>query len=184
LMDYVNVPTTVFTPLEYGACGYSQERAEKVFGKDNIECYVSRFGVLEGAPTNVTEVPCVPKSGHFIGKHLWSRLHARAKGKPWDEMEGAERQYDREQFDLKHVRQPCLAKLVVDKRHSERVIGFHYLGPNAGEITQGFALAVKLGATKAQFAALVGIHPTAVEEFTMLEITLGSGEDFMKKGGC
>lgn len=35
--DYVNVPTTVFTPLEYGACGYSEENAIQKFGEENIE---------------------------------------------------------------------------------------------------------------------------------------------------
>jgi len=37
------------------------------------------------------------------------------------------------------------------------------LGPNAGEVTQGFALAIKMGATKADFDALIGIHPTSAE---------------------
>ena len=43
------------------------------------------------------------------------------------------------------------------------VVGFHILSPNAGEITQGFALAIKLGATKEDFDNVVGIHPTCAE---------------------
>jgi pyruvate/2-oxoglutarate dehydrogenase complex dihydrolipoamide dehydrogenase (E3) component len=35
--DYVNVPTTVFTPLEYGACGLSEEKAMELYGQDNLE---------------------------------------------------------------------------------------------------------------------------------------------------
>lgn len=35
--DYVNVPTTVFTPLEYGSCGLSEERATELYGEDHIE---------------------------------------------------------------------------------------------------------------------------------------------------
>lgn len=35
--DYINVPTTVFTPLEYGACGLSEERATELYGQDNLE---------------------------------------------------------------------------------------------------------------------------------------------------
>ena len=58
-------------------------------------------------------------------------------------------------------------KLVVD-RASQRVVGAHMLGPDAGEIIQGVAIAVKLGATKAQFDATVGIHPTAAEEFVTM----------------
>ncbi len=44
-----------------------------------------------------------------------------------------------------------------------RVGGLHVLGPNAGEITQGFALGIKMRATKADFDAVVGIHPTCAE---------------------
>jgi glutathione reductase (NADPH) len=58
-------------------------------------------------------------------------------------------------------------KLVVD-RASQRVVGAHMIGPDAGEIIQGIAIAVKLGATKAQFDATVGIHPTVAEEFVTL----------------
>jgi len=43
------------------------------------------------------------------------------------------------------------------------VVGFHVLGPNAGEITQGFALGVRLGAKKSDFDDLIGIHPTTAE---------------------
>ena len=56
-----------------------------------------------------------------------------------------------------------LIKLVVD-RESQRVLGVHMVGPEAGEIVQGFAVAVKMGATKQQFDATIGIHPTAAEE--------------------
>jgi glutathione reductase (NADPH) len=58
-------------------------------------------------------------------------------------------------------------KLVVD-RASDRVLGAHMIGPEAGEIIQGIAVAVKLGATKAQFDATIGIHPTVAEEFVTM----------------
>ena len=58
-------------------------------------------------------------------------------------------------------------KLVVDAT-SQKVLGAHMIGPEAGEIIQGIAIAVKLGATKAQFDATLGIHPTAAEEFVTL----------------
>jgi glutathione reductase (NADPH) len=48
------------------------------------------------------------------------------------------------------------------------VVGAHMIGADAGEIIQGVAIAVKLGATKAQFDATLGIHPTAAEEFVTL----------------
>ena len=60
-----------------------------------------------------------------------------------------------------------LMKLVVDAA-SDRVVGLHMVGADAGETVQGFAVAMKAGATKAQFDATVGIHPTASEEFVTL----------------
>ena len=58
-------------------------------------------------------------------------------------------------------------KLVVD-RASQRVVGAHMIGLDAGEVIQGIAIAVKLGATKAQFDATLGIHPTVAEEFVTM----------------
>ncbi len=43
------------------------------------------------------------------------------------------------------------------------MVGFHYIGPDAGEVTQMVGLPLKMGATKAQFDALIGIHPTCAE---------------------
>ncbi len=60
-----------------------------------------------------------------------------------------------------------LMKLIVD-RASDRVVGLHMVGPEAGEITQGFGVAMKAGATKADFDATVGIHPTSAEEFVTM----------------
>jgi glutathione reductase (NADPH) len=63
-------------------------------------------------------------------------------------------------------------KLVVDGE-TDRVLGCHMVGTDAGEIVQGLAIALKCGATKAQFDATIGIHPTAAEEFvTMRNKTL------------
>jgi glutathione reductase (NADPH) len=68
---------------------------------------------------------------------------------------------------LTESRERTFMKLVVD-RASQRVVGAHMIGPDAGEIIQGMAIAVKAGATKAQFDATLGIHPTAAEEFVTL----------------
>ncbi|EPY74058.1 thioredoxin reductase 1, cytoplasmic isoform 3 [Camelus ferus] len=99
--DYENVPTTVFTPLEYGACGLSEEKAVEKFGEENIE---------------------------------------------------------------------------------ERVVGFHMLGPNAGEVTQGFAAALKCGLTKDQLDSTIGIHPVCAEVFTTLSVTKRSGGSILQAG--
>ena len=58
-------------------------------------------------------------------------------------------------------------KLIVDRK-SDRVVGCHMAGTDAGEIIQGFAVALQCGATKAQFDATIGIHPTAAEEFVTM----------------
>jgi glutathione reductase (NADPH) len=66
-----------------------------------------------------------------------------------------------------------LMKLVVERGSSPgggRVVGLHMVGPEAGEIVQGFAVAMKMGAAKADFDATIGIHPTAAEEFVTMRM--------------
>lgn len=60
-----------------------------------------------------------------------------------------------------------LMKLIVDG-DSDRVVGCHMVGPDAAEIMQGLAIALKCGATKKQFDSTVGIHPSAAEEFVTM----------------
>ncbi len=60
-----------------------------------------------------------------------------------------------------------LMKLVVDAS-TDRVVGVHMVGPDAAEIVQGMGIALTCGATKAQFDATVGIHPSAAEEFVTM----------------
>jgi glutathione reductase (NADPH) len=64
-----------------------------------------------------------------------------------------------------------MMKLVVDQA-SDRVLGCHMVGAEAGEIIQGLAIALNCGATKAQFDATIGIHPTAAEEFVTMRTKL------------
>ncbi|KAG2482124.1 hypothetical protein HYH03_018910, partial [Edaphochlamys debaryana] len=141
LTDYNAVPTTVFTPLEYGCVGYSEEDARKKFGDEALEVYVSYLKPLE-----------------------WALNHEEHKGEP--------------------VRQDnaVYCKLITNLQDNERVVGIHYLGPNAGEIIQGLAIALRAGATKAHFDDTIGIHPTVAEEFTILKVTKRSGESALKKG--
>ena len=65
-----------------------------------------------------------------------------------------------------------MMKLVVD-RPSDRVLGVHMVGSEAGEIIQGIAIALKVGVTKAQFDATVAIHPTSAEEFVTMREAVG-----------
>ncbi len=62
-----------------------------------------------------------------------------------------------------------LMKLLVDAK-SKKVIGAHIVGPDAGEIIQGVAVAMKAGASKMDFDATIGVHPTAAEEFVTMRV--------------
>ena len=75
----------------------------------------------------------------------------------------------------------CFCKVLVDK-NSDRVVGMHYFGPNAGEVIQGYAAAVKAGLTFTGLKDTVGIHPTSSEEFTTISITKSSGESATASG--
>ena len=84
---------------------------------------------------------------------------------------GAVRVFHSEFKALRHTlsgsTERTLMKLIVDAA-SDRVVGLHMVGSDAGETIQGFAVAMKAGATKAQFDATLGIHPTAAEEFVTM----------------
>ena len=72
---------------------------------------------------------------------------------------------------LKHTlsgnQERSMMKLIVD-RATQKVLGAHMVGADAPEIIQGVAIAIKAGATKVDFDATVGIHPTAAEEFVTM----------------
>lgn len=66
-----------------------------------------------------------------------------------------------------------MMKLIVDK-DSDKVVGVHMVGDEAGEIIQGFAVALKAGVTKAIFDSTIGVHPTAAEEFVTMRTPVGA----------
>ena len=74
---------------------------------------------------------------------------------------------------LTECQERTLMKLVVDA-DSDRVLGCHMVGPEAGEIIQGLAVALKAGATKRIFDETLGIHPTAAEEFVTMRTPLSN----------
>lgn len=115
-MDYLDVATTVFTPLEYGSIGLSEEKAIEKFGKENVKVFQTGFKPL-------TWNFYSQRPGNFCGGKLL--VHAP----------------------------------------SDKVVGFHYLGPEAAEVTQGYGVALKMMATKKNFDNTVGIHPSASEVY-------------------
>ncbi|MDB5816597.1 MAG: glutathione-disulfide reductase, partial [Rhizobacter sp.] len=66
-----------------------------------------------------------------------------------------------------------LMKLIVDDA-TDRVLGVHMVGPDAGEVIQGFAVALTAGVTKAQFDRTLGIHPTIAEEFVTMRVPVAT----------
>ena len=134
IMDYRNICTTVFTPIEYSTVGYSEEDAKAEFGEEALEVYHKYFIPLE-----------------------WSLSHSRSEHQGF-------------------------CKAIVEKT-TRKVLGLHYLGPNAGEVMQGFGTAMKLGCKFEDIVETVGIHPTTAEELTTLSITKESGGD-AKASGC
>jgi glutathione reductase (NADPH) len=93
-----------------------------------------------------------------------TEAEARATGSPVDVYRSRFRALE---HTLSGRDEHTLVKLVVD-RDTDRVLGCHMLGPDAPEIVQGLAIALRCGATKAQFDGTIGIHPTAAEEFVTL----------------
>jgi glutathione reductase (NADPH) len=120
-VDYMHIPTAVFTHPNVGTIGLSESDARARF--DKIRVYRSEFKPL---------------------RHTLSRSSERT-----------------------------LMKLVVDGAN-DRVVGLHMVGADAGETIQGFAVAMKAGATKAVFDATLGIHPTVAEEFVTMREAVAS----------
>jgi thioredoxin reductase (NADPH) len=130
------IPTTVFSPLEYGAVGMSEEEALEAFGADRLEIYHTHYTPLEWA------------------------LGERPTG-------------------------VCFCKVICDLQDEERILGLHVCGERAAEIVQGFAVAIRRGATKADLDATTGIHPCDAEQLVglKLKVTKRSGES-SEVSGC
>jgi thioredoxin/glutathione reductase (selenoprotein) len=99
LMDYKNIATAVFTPLELGTVGLTEEEAQEKYGKENIDCFISAFKPLEWSITD--------------------------------------RQHDVNAF----------CKVVFNKAQNNKIVGMHIASPQAGELIQGYALALSKGLT-------------------------------------
>lgn len=136
-MRYDLIPSVVFTPMEMGVVGVTEEEAQKIYGEGNVDAYLSEFVPLE-----------------------WTLQEHAAN---------------------------CFVKVVVHRDNSkgkleERVVGIHLACPGAGEIIQGFGVAMKKGLTMAELQSSVGIHPTIGEELTLLKTTRSSAASFTKAG--
>jgi thioredoxin reductase (NADPH) len=134
-MDYSDVATTVFTPIEFGTVGMSEDEARKKLG-DRVKVY------------------------HTLAQPLEWNLNAER---------GSDKGY---------------IKVCVDTAEKEKVVGFHVLGPHAGEVIQGIAVAIKAGFTKETLDDAVGIHPTFAEACTTMTEEKKEGGTMPSKQGC
>lgn len=115
LMEYDNIPSTVFSMPEIGRCGLTEAEACVQYKK--VKCYTSTFRAMKYAMSDVQE--------------------------------------------------KTFMKIIVCE-DSDRVLGMHVVGTDAGEIIQGFAVAMKQGLTRNQLQRTIGIHPTSAEELVTL----------------
>jgi glutathione reductase (NADPH) len=116
-LDFVDIPTVIFSHPPIGSVGLSEADAVARFGEKDVKVYAARF-------TNL----------------FYSVLDQK----------------------------PKTSMKLVTVGPEERVVGVHLFGLGADEILQGFAVAVRMGATKADFDRTVAIHPTAAEELVTM----------------
>ena len=122
--------------------------------------------VFGNKPTKVdhTMIPTAVFTSPEIGTIGLSEASARAGGQPIDIYKANFRPM---KSTLSGATDRMIMKLVVDQA-TQKVLGVHVLGPDAGEIIQMAAIALKLGATKADFDATVALHPSAAEELVTM----------------
>ncbi len=113
-----------------------------------------RFADHENVPSAVFSQPPIGSVG-------LSEEQARSK---FDKVDTYSSEFRILKHTLTNNTERTLMKLVVDAE-TDIVVGAHMVGPDAAEIMQGVAIAVKVGAKKADFDATVGIHPSTAEEF-------------------
>lgn len=117
------------------------------------------FVDYENIPTAVFSQPSIGTVG---------LSEAGAREKFGDDIHIFQSEYKSMKFTLSGRPERSLMKMIVQKS-TDKVIGVHIIGPDSAEIIQGIAIAMKCGATKAQFDATVAVHPSSAEEFVLMK---------------
>ena len=128
------------------------------------------FKPQEYRPVDYRMIPTAVFSLPNIGTVGLSEEQAREEGY---EVQVFESRFRPMKLSLTECQERTLMKLVVDAA-SDRVLGCHMVGPEAGEIIQGLAVALKAGASKQIFDETIGVHPTAAEEFVTMRTPVAS----------
>ncbi|MCY1354035.1 Glutathione reductase [compost metagenome] len=128
------------------------------------------FKPEEYRPVDYQHIPTAVFSLPNIGTVGLTEQQARANG---HKVKIFESRFRPMKLTLTENQERTLMKLVVDAE-TDRVLGCHMVGPEAGEIVQGLAVALKAGATKRIFDDTIGVHPTAAEEFVTMRTPVGA----------
>ncbi|XP_065358331.1 thioredoxin reductase 1, mitochondrial-like [Calliphora vicina] len=127
-LNYENVASALFTPLEYAFVGKSEEAAIREYGEQNIEVYHSYYNPLEySLPEKIVEY--------------------------------------------------CYIKVIAQREDEQRILGIHFVGPNAGNVIQGYSVALNCGLNIETLFNTVGVNITNAQEITRTYITKRSGLD-------
>jgi glutathione reductase (NADPH) len=125
---------------------------------------VNKLYVNQPRPVDYDNIPTAVFSQPAIGTVGLTEAQAREK---YPDIDIYLTSFTPMKNTLSGIDERILMKMIV-VRSTDRVVGMHMVGPDAPEIIQGMAVAIRAGATKAVFDSTIGVHPTAAEEFVTL----------------
>jgi glutathione reductase (NADPH) len=125
--------------------------------------------LFSDSPTSPTEYDTVPSAVFSQPEVATVGLAEADARKKYAEVDIYRSSFRPLRHSLSERDEKTFMKLVVD-RATQRILGAHMVGRDAAEIIQGVAIAVGMGATKAQFDSTLGVHPTAAEEFVTMRV--------------
>jgi glutathione reductase (NADPH) len=123
-----------------------------------------RFFANEKKVVNYSNIPTCVFSQPSLGTVGLTEEQARKK---YVDIDIYKSRFTPMKYSLSDNNEKTMMKMIVEKK-TNRVIGVHMIGPDAGEIIQGIGIAMKAGASKQDFDSTIGIHPTAAEEFVSM----------------
>ena len=123
-----------------------------------------RFFANEKKIVNYSDIPTCVFSQPSLGTVGLTEEQARKK---YVDIDIYKSRFTPMKYSLSDNNEKTMMKMIVEKK-TNRVIGVHMIGPDAGEIIQGIGIAMKAGASKQDFDSTIGIHPTAAEEFVSM----------------
>jgi len=165
---------------------YLQTSAPSIFALGDViaRIQLTPVAIAEGMAFVSTQFLGIPKAMdyEFVPAAVFSQPPVGTVGLMEDEArkQGAVDIYLSRFRPMKHTLSGrdtrTMTKLIVNRKN-QRIVGLHMVGDDAPEIVQGFAVALKCGATKQQFDSTIGIHPTAAEEFVTMRDKLPAHDE-------